>query len=51
MHWLLDHDMYKFIGTDVHSRGQLDHFKGFQLTPQQLDKVRILARNNETLFE
>ncbi len=51
VHWLLDHDMYKFIGTDVHSRGQIDHFKGFQLTPQQLDKVRILARNNETLFE
>ena len=51
VHWMLDHDLYKFIGTDVHSRGQIDHFKGFQLTPQQLDKVRILARNNETLFE
>lgn len=50
VHWLLDHDLYRFIGTDVHARGQIDHFTGFHLTPAQLDKVRNLARNNETLF-
>ena len=49
--WLLDHDMYTFIGTDVHSRRQIDHYKGFKITEQQLDKVRILARNNEKVFE
>ena len=48
--WLLDHDMYSFIGTDVHARRQIDHFTGFQITSAQLDKVRQLARNNETLF-
>lgn len=50
LRWLLDHDMYSFIGTDVHSRRQLDHFDGLQITAAQLDKVRQLARNNETLF-
>ena len=50
VHWLLDHDMYSFIGTDVHARRQIDHFTGFQLTAAQMDKVRGLARNNETLF-
>ena len=48
--WLLDHDMYRFIGTDVHSRGQIDRFNGFRLTAGRMDKVRQLARNNETLF-
>ena len=50
VHWLLDHDMYSFIGTDVHARRQIDHFGGFQLTAAQMDKVRALARNNETIF-
>lgn len=48
--WLLDHDMYSFIGTDVHSRRQIDHFSGFQITSAQMDKVRQLARQNETIF-
>ena len=48
--WLLDHDMYSFIGTDVHARRQIDHFGGFQLSAAQMDKVRALARNNETIF-
>ncbi|MBR5100561.1 MAG: hypothetical protein IKX34_04575 [Bacteroidales bacterium] len=50
LRWLLDHDMYSFIGTDVHSRRQMDHFDGLQITSAQLEKVRQLARNNETLF-
>ena len=50
LRWLLDHDMYSFIGTDVHSRRQINHFNGLQITSAQLDKVRQLARNNETLF-
>ena len=50
LHWLLDHDMYSFLGTDVHSRRQINHFDGLQVTATQLDKVRQLARNNETLF-
>ena len=48
--WLLDHDMYRFIGTDVHSRGQIDRYNGFKLSADRMDKVRQLARNNETLF-
>ena len=51
LHWLLDNDMYSFIGTDVHARRQIDHFNGLQITAAQLDKVRQLARNNETLFD
>ena len=50
LRWLLDHDMYSFLGTDVHARRQIDHFNGLQITAAQLDKVRQLARNNETLF-
>lgn len=50
LRWLLDHDMYRYVGTDVHSRSQIDHFTGFQITESQMDKVRTLARNNETLF-
>jgi hypothetical protein len=38
------------VGTDVHASRQIDHFNGIQLTPAQMDKVRALARNNETLF-
>ena len=51
VHWLLDNDLYRFIGTDVHSRSQIDLFNRFPLTPARMDKVRQLARNNETLFE
>ena len=50
LHWLLDNDMYSYIGTDVHARRQIDHFTGFQLTEAQMEKVRQLARNNESLF-
>lgn len=49
--WLLDAGMYRFIGTDVHSRGQIDHFTGFQINAAQMDRVRQLACNNDTLFE
>lgn len=49
--WLLDAGMYSFIGTDVHSRTQIDHFTGFQVNATQMDRVRQLARNNDTLFE
>ncbi len=50
IHWLLDHNMYRFIGTDVHSRSQIDRFTGFKVNAAQMEKVRQLARNNETLF-
>ena len=49
--WLLDNDLYRYLGTDVHSRSQIDRFTGFRLTAGQLEKVRQLARNNETLFD
>ena len=51
VHWLLDNGLYRFIGTDVHARSQIDLFNRFQLTPARMDKVRQLARNNETIFE
>ncbi len=50
VHWLLDEDMYSYIGTDVHSRHQIDRFEGFKVNAAQMDRVRALARNNETLF-
>lgn len=51
VHWLLDNDMYSYIGTDVHSPGQIDHFTtNFQLSGNQMEKVRQLAKNNENLF-
>ena len=50
VHWLLDHDMYRFIGTDVHSRSQIGRFTGFKVNAAQMEKVRQLARNNETIF-
>ena len=49
--WLLDAGMYRFIGTDVHARRQLDHFTGLQVNAAQMDKLRQLARNNDTLFQ
>lgn len=48
--WLLDSDMYTYIGTDVHSRSQIDRFCHFKVNAGQMDRVRTLARNNETLF-
>lgn len=48
--WLLDHDMYSYLGTDVHACRQIGHFTGFRITDAQLEKVRQLARNNETIF-
>lgn len=48
--WLLDRDMYTFIGTDVHALRQIDHFTSFRITSRQMEKVRQLARNNESLF-
>jgi len=50
VHWLLDNDMYSFIGTDVHARRQIDHFTGFHISRDELERVRGLARNNETIF-
>ena len=49
--WLLENDLYSYIGTDVHSSGQIDHFHDFQISEKELEKVRQLARNNESLFE
>lgn len=49
--WLLDNDMYSYIGTDVHSPGQIDHFTtGYQLSAEETEKVRQLAQNNDNLF-
>jgi len=49
--WLLENDMYSYIGTDVHASGQIDHFREFQISEKEMEKVRQLARNNESLFE
>lgn len=49
--WLLNNDMYSYIGTDVHSPEQLDYFTtGYQLSDKEMEKVRQLAKNNENLF-
>ena len=51
VHWLLANDMYSYIGTDVHSPGQIDHFStGLLLSDPEMEKVRQLAKNNENLF-
>ena len=49
--WLLEHGMYSYIGTDVHASGQIDHFQDFRLSEKEMEQVRRLARNNESLFE
>lgn len=51
VHWLLDQRLYSYIGTDVHSRHQLDVLRNFKLDAAQMEAVRLLARNNERLFE
>ena len=51
VHWLLDSGMYSYIGTDVHSSHQIEHYGGFKLTPAQMDRVRSLARGNDSLYE
>lgn len=50
VHWMLDHNLYTYIGTDVHSSHQIDRFNDFRLNASRLEKVRQLARNNDTLF-
>ena len=50
VHWMLDHDLYHYIGTDVHSSHQIDRFTDFKLNAARLEKVRQLARNNDSLF-
>ncbi len=49
--WLLANDMYSYIGTDVHASGQIGHFNSFQISEKEMEKVRQLARKNESLFE
>lgn len=49
--WLLANDLYSYIGTDVHAVGQIDHFQNFQISEKEMEQVRQLARNNESLFE
>lgn len=48
--WMLDNNLYEYIGTDVHARQQIDRFTGFRVNAVQMDKVRQLARNNDTIF-
>lgn len=48
--YLLDHDMYSFLATDIHSSGQVKHYTDFQVSSEQFEKVRQLAANNDQLF-
>ena len=51
LRYLLDHDMYSFVATDIHRSSQLDKFIEFDIDANQMDKVRALARNNGTLLQ
>ena len=51
LRYLLDHDMYSFVATDIHRSSQLDKFIEFDIDANQMDKVRALARNNDTLLQ
>lgn len=48
--YFLDHDFYSYIGTDIHSVTQIDHFEHFKVSASQFEKVRALALANEELF-
>lgn len=48
--YLLDHNLYSFVATDIHSFRQLSHFEDFAVSAEQLEKVRLLALNNLSLF-
>ena len=48
--YLLDHDMYSFLATDIHNSSQIQHYSDFQVSASQFEKVRQLAAANETLF-
>lgn len=48
--YLLEHNMYSFVATDIHSVHQFSHYGDFELTPEQLSGIRILAENNLNLF-
>ena len=48
--YFLDHGWYSFIATDIHARRQMERYTDFQVTPAQFERVRELARNNESLF-
>ncbi|MDD2595614.1 MAG: hypothetical protein PHD11_07375 [Bacteroidales bacterium] len=48
--YLLDHDYYSYIATDIHSAGQFDLFKDFKVNSSQFEKIRQLAVNNDRLF-
>ncbi len=48
--YMLDHDMYSFIATDIHSASQMSCYKDFKVSSGQFEKVRQLAVSNDTLF-
>lgn len=48
--YMLDHDMYSFIATDIHSASQMNCYKDFKVSSGQFEKVRQLAVSNDTLF-
>ena len=49
--YMLDHDMYSFLATDIHSSSQVQHFTDFQVNASQFEKVRQLAVANDLLFK
>lgn len=48
--YLLDHDLYSFVATDIHSARQFSHFGNFSISASQLEKVQSLVSNNQRLF-
>jgi len=50
-HWLLDHDFYDFIGSDMHN---LDTYRRFlpdlRLKTKHIDRIGQLLENNKKLF-
>lgn len=49
--YMLDHNLYSFIATDIHSQRQAARFENFRISPARFEKVRALAHSNERLFK
>lgn len=50
-HYLLKNGMYDFVGTDMHSLSNFEHFlPQIRLTRKEIDQIFLLKENNEKLF-
>ena len=50
-HFLLEHDFYSYVGSDMHGLGNFRHFlPEIRLTKKNIDRLGLLLENNRKLF-